>query len=187
MYILLLLFNFLFFIDSKIHSKIFNNRFQNNHYNSLSNVYELMNQKKTYGYLSSINFSNKLKGFPHTSLVGLCTDENGYPILSMSDISLHTQNIKKNNQSSVLIPINGLKNQSQKRVTFTGNIIKIDNNDEIQKIKNIYLTSHPEAFWLKYIDFGMYRMENIKDIYYIGGFGKATKISVNKYLENYEP
>ena len=28
---------------------------------------------------------------------------------------------------------------------------------------------------------------NIKDIYYIGGFGKATKISVNKYLENYEP
>ena len=186
MFILFFFINLFFFTHSKIHSKIFNNKFQSNHYNSLNNVYDLINQKKSYGYLSSINFTNKLKGYPHTSLVGLCSDENGYPILSMSDISLHTQNIKKNNQSSILIPINGLKNQSQKRVTFTGNILKIDQKDEIQKIKNIYLKSHPEAFWLKYIDFGMYRMENIKDIYYIGGFGKATKISVKKYLENYE-
>lgn len=32
----------------------------------------------------------------------------------------------------------------------------------------------------------MYRIINIKDINYIGGFGKTTKIIVNKYLENYE-
>ena len=142
-----------------------------------------MNQQENYGYLSSLNFSNKLKGYPHTSLIGLCTDKNGYPILSMSDISLHTKNIKNNNQCSILIPINGLKNQSQKRVTFTGDIYKILDHDENLKAKNIYLESHPEAFWLKYIDFGMYKMNHIKDINYIGGFGKATKISINKYLE----
>ena len=52
-------------------------------------------------------------------------------------------------------------------------------------LKDLYLKSHENAYWLKYIDFNMYRMDNIKDIYYIGGFGKATKISVEKYLKKY--
>tara|TARA_A100001015_G_scaffold310742_1_gene412701 strand:- start:700 stop:1260 length:561 start_codon:yes stop_codon:yes gene_type:complete len=183
MYILYFIINLFFIVDSKIHSKIFNNNFRSNHYNSLNNVIDLMNQEKSYAYLSTLNFSNKLNGFPHTSLVGLCIDKNGYPILSMSDISLHTQNIRKNNKCSILISINGLKNQNQKRVTFTGNIEKIIDKNESLEIQKKYLESHHEAFWLKYIDFGMYRMSNIKDIYYIGGFGKATKININKYLE----
>lgn len=181
---------FIFFLNLvfgyDIHSKIFNNKINSNHINSINNVKNLMNQKKIYGYLSTLNFGNKLKDYPHTSIVGLSIDNDGYPILSMSDISLHTQNIKKNDKVSLLIPQYGLKNQSQKRVTFTGNINKIIDYDESLKAKNKYLETHPEAFWLKYIDFGMYRMDNIKDIYYIGGFGKATKISINKYLKNFE-
>lgn len=182
-YIILFLIQIVYGFD--IHSKIFNNIIKNNHKNALDDIYNLVNQQKNYGYLSSIHFTNKLKDYPHSSLVGCSIDDEGYPILCMSDISLHTQNIKKNNKISLIIPKYGLKNQSEKRVTFTGNInTQLDKNYN-NILKEKYLIQHPEAFWLKYIDFNMYKLDNIKDIYYIGGFGKATKISVKKYLENY--
>lgn len=159
---------------------------KNNPRNSLLNVYELVNQKKIYSYLSTINYNHKLNNYPHTSLVGFCSDEKGYPILCMSDISQHTKNVKKNNNTSILIPKFGLTHQNEKRVTITGNIDKIIDNYENKHLIELYKENHPEAFWLNYIDFNLYRMNNIKDINYIGGFGEATKISVSKYLINYK-
>ena len=103
----------------------------------------------------------------------------------MSDISQHTKNINKNNSISLLIPEKGLISSKEKRVTFTGNVNKVIDEYENNYLKDLYLKSHENAYWLKYIDFNMYRMDNIKDIYYIGGFGKATKISVEKYLKKY--
>ena len=103
----------------------------------------------------------------------------------MSDISLHTQNIKKNNNISLLIPETKLINQNNKRVTITGNINKITDNNEKEYLKKMYLSYHKEAFWLKYIDFNLYKMDDIKDIYYIGGFSKATKINIDKYKKKF--
>lgn len=186
MILILFIFGFLLLnVDSKIHSKIFNKMFNNNHYNSIQNVYELVNQKTAYGYLSTMNHSNKLKNYPYTSFVGLCVNNEGHLIISMSNISQHTQNINKNNKISLLIPENKLINQNNKRVTITGNINKITDNYEKEYLRNIYLEHHQDAFWLKYIDFNLYKMDEIKDIYYIGGFSKATKINVDKYLNNF--
>ena len=84
---------------------------------------------------------------------------------------------------------------SKKRVTFTGNINKIsydglsggDENWEefVDQYKELYRKVHPEAFWVDFPDFDMYRMDLIKDIHYIGGFSKATKISVEKYINKF--
>ncbi len=185
MLILLFLFIHLIYAYNN-HSKFFMNNFNSNHKNSMNDVHNLMNQKKTYGYLSTINCSSKLKNYPHTSLVGLSIDNEGYPILCMSEISIHTQNIKRNNNISLLIQETNLVDQKGKRVTFTGNIYQILDYDEHYEIRDKYLEDHPEAFWLKYFDFNMYRIDDIKDIYYIGGFGKATRINVNRYLQNYK-
>ena len=173
---LLFLFNIVFGLKM-------NNNFNNK--DSLFNIYNLVNQKESQGYLSTLNYSNKLKDYPFSSLVGFSVDDNGFPILSMSDISQHSKNINKNNNTSLLIPQRGLTSQNQKRVTITGNIYKIIDQDENNYMKEKYLESHKNAYWLKYIDFNMYRLENIKDIQYIGGFGKATKINVGIYLKNY--
>ena len=178
---------FIFSVESfDIHSKVFSKFiFNNNHKNAVEDVYNLVNQDKLYGYLSTINHSNKLKNYPYTSFVSLCINEEGCPIISMSDISLHTQNIKKNNNISLLIPETKIINQNNKRVTITGNINKITDNNEKEYLKKMYLSYHKEAFWLKYIDFNLYKMDDIKDIYYIGGFSKATKINIDKYKKKF--
>ena len=148
--------------------------------NSLENVINLVKQEKAYCYLSTINYSNKLLDFPHTSIVGFSVDDKGYPILAMSDISQHTKNIKKNDKVSILVQTIGLKDQTGKRTGLTGIIKKVE-DDEIDKYKKIYKQYHKNAFWIDFPDFKFYKLELIKDIYYIGGFGRATKISVNKY------
>lgn len=182
-YFLLFFLNIVFGYNFKYH--FFGRNFNNNNKVSLIHVHDLMEQNRCYGYLSTLCYSNKLKGYPYTSLVGVSLDEKGYPLLSMSDISQHTKNINKNNSISLLIPEKGLISSREKRVTFTGNINKVIDEYEKNYLKDLYLKSHENAYWLKYIDFNMYRMDNIKDIYYIGGFGKATKISVEKYLKKY--
>ena len=164
----------------------FNNHFKlnNNNKNSLNDVVKLVKQQKCYSYLSTQNYSNKLLGFPHTSLVGFTIDEFGYPILAMSDISQHTKNLKKNNKISLLVTKIGLINQSEERTGISGFVNKI-NKDEIDHYKKIYKTSHNNAFWVDFPDFNLYKMDKVIDIYYIGGFGKATKINVDKYFDKF--
>lgn len=183
---LLFLFYIVFGYSFEIHSKIFNHVFKNNHKEALNDVVKLVNQDKIYGCLSTFNYRNKFKDYPHNSLVGCTIDDDGYPILCMSDISQHTKNIKKNNKVSLLVPKYGLKTQNENRVTITGNINITLLKEENELLKKKYLEKHPEAFWLKYIDFNMYKFDEIKEIYYIGGFGKATKININRYLESFK-
>ena len=131
---------FLLFILNVISAYNFNphyigKSFSNNDKNSLNNVYYLINQNRCYGYLSTLSYSNKLLGFPYSSLVGISVDNQGCPILMMSDISQHTKNINKNNSISLLIQKVGLIDQSEKRVTFTGSINKINDIEEINDLK----------------------------------------------------
>lgn len=149
--------------------------------NSLNEVNELTKQVNGYGYLSTLGYINKLKGIPQTSLVGFCIDENKYPLLSMANISMHYRNVQKNNSVSLLITEPTIQSPVQKRVLFTGYLNKV-NDDETQSYKNIYKKYHTDAYWIDYIDFNFYRMDEILQIFYVGGFSSATQISISKYL-----
>ena len=162
--------------------------FGNNHKDSMINVHKLVKQQKSYCYLSTLHYTNKLNGFPYTSIVGFTVDELGNPIISMSDISQHTRNIGKDNRISILIPDNNVNptdlKLNQQRVTLIGNLEKVSGADK-NYYKDIYRKSHDEAFWVDFSDFNFYKLDKIKDITYIGGFGKATKINVAKYYETF--
>ena len=54
-----------------------------------------------------------------------------------------------------------------------------------EKEMNNTLTIIQTIFDKLSVIFSTYGTNNIKDIYYIGGFGKATKISVERYLRKY--
>lgn len=152
---------------------------------SLSNVTDIMKQSDGYAVLSTIGSTNKLYNYPLGSIVGFSTDSLGYPIFAFSKISSHTRNLLKNNSSSLCITGKEFKNASHRRVTFTGDILPVNNKDEELLVKKNYLNSHKKAVWINFDDFQMYKMYDIKDIYYIGGFAKTTRISVSKYLDKF--
>lgn len=175
--------------------------------NSLDEVINLMkdsNSHSSYGLLSTINYNKNVEGYPFVSLSGFVVSDNGFPVFCLSKMSKHTKNISKIgsdgfSKGSLYIREANVpwdKNVvTKKRVTFTGNINKIDyegisGGDEnweefVDQYKELYRKVHPDAFWVDFPDFDMYRMDLIKDIYYIGGFSKATKISVEKYINKF--
>ena len=173
---------------------------------SLKEVVDLMkdsNKYSPYGLLSTINYSSNIQGYPFVSLSGFVVSDNGFPIFCLSSMSRHTKNLNKNESTFKSKGSLYIREQdalwdkqvvSKKRVTFTGNInkINIDSQDknsnwkEIEETyKELYKKIHPDAFWVDFPDFEMYRMDFIKDIYYVGGFSKATKISTEKYLKEF--
>ena len=174
--------------------------------NSVKEVVNLMknNEHSPYGLLSTINFNKNVEGYPFVSLAGFVVSDTGFPVFCFSKMSKHTKNLNKIDsdgfsKASLYIRESNVPWDkdviSNKRLTFTGNINKIDyeglsKGDEYwdeysEYYKNLYKKVHPEAFWVDFPDFEMYKMDFIKDIYYIGGFSKATKISVDKYLKEF--
>ena len=176
--------------------------------NSLNEVIDLMKDNIGYCSLSTIDKTNKIisknnnQSFPFLSFCGFSVTKTGIPYFCLSKISKHTQNINNNNHASIMInKFNFVESKpeqnfntiaSSKRVTFSGKINKLipDNKKDdyisiADEYREEYLKKHPEAIWVDFPDFEFYRMDLIKDIYYIGGFKKATKISVKKYFQKF--
>lgn len=55
-----------------------------------------------------------------------------------------------------------------------------EDNDEIDKIRQIYLAKHPGAFWVEFGDFFFYRMQ-IEAIRFVGGFARAGSVTPEDY------
>ncbi len=103
--------------------------------------------------------------------------------MCLSDISLHTKNIEKNDAVSICVMEENFTTGDQQRVIFTGNMKKIEEEELIHHYKHLYIDSHEDALWVCLKSFNVYELEDIKDIYYIGGFTKAKRINVNNYLQ----
>ena len=138
----------------------------------------ILSQFNGYGVLSTLNRKNYISGYPCGSIVGFSLDKLGKPYFIFSDISLHTRNILKNNSVSLCVTEYGFKSASDSRVSITGDLKKVD-DDGCYKEK--YLKYHPDADWITFSDFKVYLMEELKDISFIGGFGKAIKIKLEDY------
>src|SRR5581483_2971023 len=112
--------------------------------------------------------STMYKEYPYTSLVPYVIDEQGRPIVFISDLAVHTKNLKKNNKCSLMAcKIDKKDVFNSARITFIGKMIKVDKNE----VKKVYLDKYPDAESLLDLDdFNFYRME-VEYIHYIGGFG----------------
>ena len=150
-------------------------------YDKLSKIEEIktyMNQENGYGVLSTIANYKKIKDYPQTSLVGYSVDNKGYPIFCLSNLAIHTRNLLLNSKVSFFITEPGFKNEDDSRVTFTGNINKVNCNE----LKERYMKAHKGSFWINFNDFNLYSLNNLKDISFNGGFSKADKIPIKEYL-----
>jgi putative heme iron utilization protein len=123
--------------------------------------------------------STSMPGYPFGSIVPFVMDHNGNPIIYISEIALHTRNIKADNKVSLTI-FDATQDDSQAngRATMMGDAELADNEENA----NIYFTLFPQAkAYQKTHDFHFYRINTVR-VRYIGGFGKIHWIDAETWL-----
>ena len=68
------------------------------------------------------------------------------------------------------------------RVNLMGSVSKIPRGEEVEAAKVVYLKKHPTATWVNFGDFNWFRMDEIIDICFVGGFGRAGDVSPEEYF-----
>ncbi|KAG0231837.1 pyridoxamine 5'-phosphate oxidase-domain-containing protein [Mortierella sp. GBAus27b] len=121
-----------------------------------------------------------LEGFPFGSVdyyVDDC-DAPGTPLMLLSHLQVNVQNARSANRVSLAIrklPAEGEQGSPMvdPRVTLIGQLVPLA-EEKASRAAACFVAQHPDAkWWLPgngFHDFKWYQME-IKDIYYVGGFG----------------
>ena len=135
-------------------------------------------QKKGFGVLSTVSTKEPILGFPTGSIVGFAEHE-GYPIFCFSTMSAHTQNVDKDPRCSLTVTEPNFLGAADARCVLTGTMEKIHDD---AGLREAYLASHPNAFWVNFGDFSMYKLAEISDISFVGGFARAGAITPSEYL-----
>ncbi len=112
-------------------------------------VRTLITQSHGYGVLSTNSVQQP--GFPIGSIVGFSLDEDGKPFSVLSSLSSHTADLLNDGRCSLVVTEKDFGGADQGRVTLVGTINKVNSVERRTKLREIYLKSHPGAYW---IDFG---------------------------------
>ena len=119
--------------------------------------------------------STSMPGYPFGSVVPFYLTAEGDAIIYISDIALHTRNIKANEKVSLTI-FDAAEDDSQAngRVTIMGDAMLFDDTDAV---KAQYLALFPQArSYEQTHDFHFYRIKTER-VRFIGGFGKIHWIN----------
>jgi len=142
----------------------------------------LMAQPKAYATLSTLCFKKGMEGFPLGSIVGFAVDDAGLPIFSFSGMSAHTKNALEDPRASLCVTEPSFLGAADARTTMVGSMVALK-GQEAEDAKAAYLRSHPNAYWVQFGDFTMFRMEQVKEISFVGGFARAGGITFDEYTE----
>lgn len=111
---------------------------------------------------------------PYGSVASIATDVAGHPLLLISTLAVHTQNLLADGRASVLVselPASG-DPLTGPRVTVMGRFQKTDD----EAVKRRYLARHPAAsFYAGFGDFSFWRMEP-SSIHGVAGFGRISTL-----------
>jgi heme iron utilization protein len=126
--------------------------------------------------------SLKHPGHPFASLMPYALDEQGRPLVLISSMAMHTQNLSADGRASLLVT------QATKgdplaagRVTLMGEVLPVP-EAERERVKAAYLARHANAaYWVDFDDFGFWRLEPV-DVYYVGGFGAMGWVAAAEYV-----
>ncbi|KAI5080525.1 hypothetical protein GOP47_0003708 [Adiantum capillus-veneris] len=102
-------------------------------------------------------FSKKFEGFPYTSYVDYAADEDGSLILSVSSLAPHRKDLEEYQKCSLLIMKDKL-DRSDILVTYMGEASEVPEL-EVKKARDVFLSKHPQAFWVDFGDFKFMRVQ----------------------------
>jgi putative heme iron utilization protein len=126
--------------------------------------------------------SRKHTGYPFGSLMPFALDSSGRPIFLISNMAMHTQNLKADSRCSLFIGQAGADGDAlgAARATIIGNAEPIPEN-EIAGVRDNYLARHENSrYWVDFPDFSFFRLQPI-DLYYVGGFGVMGWVEAQDY------
>jgi hypothetical protein len=132
------------------------------------------------GTLSTL--SRKHPGFPFGSLMPFALDPAGRPIFLISNMAMHTQNLKADPRCSLFVgqaspdgdPLGAA------RATLIGQAESVPEHDAAS-VRERYLARHENSrYWVDFTDFSFFRLQPV-DLYYVGGFGVMGWVEAADY------
>ncbi|HZB36474.1 MAG TPA: DUF2470 domain-containing protein [Beijerinckiaceae bacterium] len=116
-------------------------------------------------------------GFPFASLVTVATDYDGSPLLLMSRLSAHTQNLEQDQRASILLAQRGKGDPlAHPRLTVMGRTARTDQDH----VRRRFLARHPKAqLYAGFADFSFWRLE-IASAHLNGGFARAMDLTADQ-------
>src|ERR1700683_263545 len=132
------------------------------------------------GSLSTL--SRKQQGFPFGSVMPYGLDDQANPVFLISTMAMHTQNVRADPRSSLLVtqPDTIGDPLGASRVTLLGNILQVPVS-EVTEARKLYLARYANSkYWVDFDDFSFYRMD-VVDVYYVGGFGVMGWVPATDY------
>ncbi|MBN4077098.1 DUF2470 domain-containing protein [Mariprofundus ferrooxydans] len=111
-------------------------------------------------------------GYPFGSMMPYALDSLDRPLVLISSMAVHTQNILHNSKASLYVAESRAEGESlgTARLTLMGDLQLVRDSD-VDAVRECYLSAHPNArHWVDYDDFSFYRMD-VAHVYFVGGFG----------------
>jgi putative heme iron utilization protein len=109
-------------------------------------------------------------------------DAAGQPIFLISNMAMHTQNLKDEPQCSLFVAQQSEDGDvlGAARATLIGCAAPVSEPD-IASVREQYLARHANSrYWVDFSDFSFFRMK-VVDIYYVGGFGVMGWVEAKDY------
>ncbi|HEU4439490.1 MAG TPA: DUF2470 domain-containing protein [Methylomirabilota bacterium] len=124
--------------------------------------------------------SRRHPGHPFVSIMPYAPDGRGRPLLLISSLAMHTQNLDADPRASLLVAQSGDDPLALARVTLMGQARRLS-AEERAEAREAYLTRHPNAIhWVDFDDFAFWRLD-LGDVYFVGGFGAMDWLTVSGY------
>lgn len=132
-------------------------------------------RKARTGSLATLNRDD---GGPYVSLINLATDVEGWPIIFISRLAWHTQNLLADGRASIQVaalPAEG-DALTGARVTVMGHAEQIEGAVPRRR----YLARHPEAVsYIGFADFSFWRLKPQR-IHAVAGFGRIETMGAEE-------
>ncbi len=126
--------------------------------------------------------SRKHVGFPFGSLMPYALDAQGRPLFLISNMAMHTQNLRADSRASLFVTQAGEDGDplGAARATLVGSASPVPEND-LASARETYLAVHENSrYWVDFADFHFFRLEPL-DLYYVGGFGVMGWVEASDY------
>ncbi|MGE3064504.1 MAG: HugZ family protein [Hyphomicrobiaceae bacterium] len=132
------------------------------------------------GLKAALATIDKNSGHPHASLVLVATETDGTPVLLISNLAVHTQNLAADPRASLLFDgTDGLGDPlAGGRVTVVGTAERIAS----PHVRQRFLARHPSAAsYADFPDFSFFRLRPER-AHFIGGFGRIVTLTAESLI-----
>ena len=140
--------------------------------------------QESFGVLSTISLD--VPGYPFGSVTPYCTDRQGRPVIYISHIAQHTQNILADSRVSLTVFDTSAESddvQARGRVTCIGDARALDAEDpDVADVSERYFRYFPSARQYEQThSFQFFRLDLVR-VRFIGGFGQIFWVQPGEFL-----